>query len=87
MKASRADWVRFTLVLLLALILIATQILGNQVAQAGDPQVNSHPAPGEIPALAPEAPQFNATAAALMAIEMAALTPPQYFTNLPIIIH
>ena len=87
MIVSRADWVRFTLVLLLALILIATQILGNQVAQAGDPQPISHPAPGESTGLAPEAPQFNVTAAALMAIEMAALTPPQYFTDLPLIIH
>ncbi len=87
MKARRAEWIRFTLVLLLALILIAAQILGNQVAQAEAPQVISQPAPGESAVLAPEAPQDAATMAALMAIEMAALTPPQYFTDLPIIIH
>lgn len=86
MKASRADWIRFTLILLLTLILMATQILGSQVAQAGDPRVISHPAPGEITALTPLAPQFDAKVAALMAAEMAALTPPQYLMDLPLII-
>jgi hypothetical protein len=85
MKARRADWVRFILLMLLALILIATQISGNQAAQAGDPGVISHPAPGETAVLAPLAPQDAATVAALMAAEMAALTPPLYFTDLPVI--
>ncbi len=86
MRASRADRVRFTLLLLLALILMATLILENQAAQAGDPQVISQPAAGESTALAPLAPQANATAAALMAAEMAALTPPQYLLDLPLTI-
>lgn len=86
MKTSRADRVRFTLLLLLALILMATLILENQAAQAGDPRVITHAAPGETTALAPLAPQANATAAALMAAEMAALTPPQYLLDLPLTI-
>jgi hypothetical protein len=85
MKVSRADRVRFTLVLLMALILIATQILGNQAAQAGDPRVISQPAPGETALLTPLAPQDAKTVAALMAAEMAALTPPQYISDLPVI--
>jgi hypothetical protein len=85
MKISHTDWVRFILVLLLALILIATQLLGNQAAQAGNPRVISHPAPGETTALAPLAPQDAKTVAALMAAEMAALTPPQYISDLPVI--
>jgi hypothetical protein len=86
MKVSRADRVRFAVILLLALILIGTQVLGNQTAQAGDPQVISRPAPGETSLLAPLAPQDTPTVAELMAAEMAALTPPQYFTDIPVII-
>jgi hypothetical protein len=85
MKVSRTDWVRFTMVLLLALVLIAAQILGNQAAQAGNPRVISQPAPGETAVPVPLAPQDAKTVAALMAAEMAALTPPQYLTDLPII--
>jgi hypothetical protein len=87
MKASRADRVRFTLILLMALILIGTQILGNQNAQARDARVISHPAPGESTILTRLAPQDTATVAELMAAEMAALTPPQYITDIPIVIH
>jgi hypothetical protein len=87
MKGKRADRVRLTLVVLMALILIATQILGNQAAQARDPQVISHPAPGESAVLTSLAPQDTATVAALMAAEMAALTPPQYLADIPIILH
>jgi hypothetical protein len=87
MKGKRADRVRLTLVVLMALILIATQILGNQAAQAGDPRVISHPAPGESAVLTPLAPQDTVTVAALMAAEMAALTPPQYLADIPIILH
>lgn len=86
MKGSYADWVRFILLLFLILILMATQILGNQVAQARENRVITHPAPGETTALTPLAPQDDATAAALMAAEMAALTPPQYLMDLPLII-
>jgi hypothetical protein len=85
MKISHTDWVRFILVLLLALILIATQLLGNQAAQAGNPRVISQPAPGETALLTPLAPQDAKTVAALMAAEMAALTPPQYISDLPVI--
>lgn len=86
MKVRRAEQVRFTLILLMTLILIATQILGNQAAQAEGSRVISHAAPGESALRTPLAPQDAKTVAALMAAEMAALTPPQYITDIPVII-
>ena len=86
MKASRADLIRLGLELVMALILIAALTLGNQSAQAENPQVFSQPAPGDITLSAPQAPQVAVSTAELMAIEMSALNPPLYFTDVPIII-
>ncbi len=70
--------------LVLALILILTA--GGFFVQARSGPESSNPAPpgsaaAEIQAISPN------TQAALMAAEMAALTPPFYMVNLPIVEH
>ncbi len=83
MNARRTHPLRLALeiTLLLTFILILT---GGFLAQARSALGSSNPAPP--PNVAAEVQAFDANAqAALMASEMAALTPPIYFINLPIV--
>ena len=85
MTARRMHPFRLALEITLVLALILILTAGSFWAQARSSTGSANPAPAGSSAAEVQATPIPAVQAALMAAEMAALTPPQYIVSMPVI--